>query len=351
MENKINLISDILSLSLAKEDHETTVQARWDYIQQQLAIDVNWVGYDYAECYNGRVDLLNVFPGYIISTTGKMYKLIDKENFKVLKNNLNSYTSKTIKNISGEKNQILLHRVVASTFIPRPELHKNTPYYKLEVNHKDGKKINNYTSNLEWCTTRENLKHAHENDLVSSGERDARTIYVLGEIKVQGPYKGQQFVLAGKSDIQKNGFNQGNIHLCVSGKIKTSTGCHWKIISKDMINNFLRKVPAGYIDFFNSLGPASNTSSKPILGTIVNGPHKGYQFCLIGVKEQKASGFTPSGVSNVRGTGKIYYGCLWESIDMEDIHKYPRGLNKEIFDTIPKGKQWRTNQKNIHINY
>ena len=345
MENKIKLISDILNLSLAKEDHEETVQKRWDYIQEQLGKDPNWVGYDHAECYNGRVDLLNIFPGYIIGTNGEMYKLIDKENYKVLKNNLSSYTSKTIKNISGEKNQILLHRTIASTFIPRPKLHKNTPHYKLEVNHKNGRKINNYISNLEWCTTHENLKHARENGLVSSGERDVRTIYVLGEIKIQGPYKGQQFVLAGKSDIERNGFNQGNIHLCVSGKIKTSTGCHWKIISKDIINNFIRKAPEGYIDFFNSLGAASNVSSNPILGTIVNGPHKGYQFCLIGVKEQKASGFTPSGVSNGRRTGKIYNGCLWESIAMEDIYKYPRGLSKEIFNSIPKNKQWASKQK------
>lgn len=103
MENKIKLISDILNLSLAKEDHEETVQKRWDYIQEQLGKDPNWVGYDHAECYNGRVDLLNIFPGYIIGTNGEMYKLIDKENYKVLKNNLSSYTSKTIKNISGEK--------------------------------------------------------------------------------------------------------------------------------------------------------------------------------------------------------------------------------------------------------
>ena len=48
---------------------------------------------------------------------------------------------------------IFIHRLVAMTFIEGNE--------KLTVNHKDGNKLNNHYSNLEFISSVKNLKHAH----------------------------------------------------------------------------------------------------------------------------------------------------------------------------------------------
>lgn len=49
-----------------------------------------------------------------------------------------------------------MHRFIAMTFLgpPTPE----RPY----VNHKDGDKLNNHITNLEWCSPLENARHYRE---------------------------------------------------------------------------------------------------------------------------------------------------------------------------------------------
>lgn len=60
--------------------------------------------------------------------------------------------------VSLEGKSINLHRLVAQHFL--------VGYLKgLEVNHIDGNKLNNKSTNLEWVTRSENIKHAFRTNL------------------------------------------------------------------------------------------------------------------------------------------------------------------------------------------
>lgn len=63
--------------------------------------------------------------------------------------------------LGGKKRKkgLYIHRLVALAFIPNPD-------GKPHVNHKDGDKQNNALSNLEWCTHRENMRHAYRTGLL-----------------------------------------------------------------------------------------------------------------------------------------------------------------------------------------
>lgn len=59
---------------------------------------------------------------------------------------------------NGKLKLLTVHRLIAFAFIPNP---KDKPY----INHKDGNKLNNDISNLEWATSSENNLHAYKTGL------------------------------------------------------------------------------------------------------------------------------------------------------------------------------------------
>lgn len=54
----------------------------------------------------------------------------------------------------------VLARLVARTFVGRPDIHKNTDYKYLQVNHINLNPEDNRADNLEWCIASENMIHS-----------------------------------------------------------------------------------------------------------------------------------------------------------------------------------------------
>ena len=71
---------------------------------------------------------------------------------------------------NNQKKTFHIHRLVAMAFL-------NDYSDKLDVNHKDGNKLNNKLTNLEMCTHSENIRHAYTTGLMkaASGEKSGRS--------------------------------------------------------------------------------------------------------------------------------------------------------------------------------
>jgi len=101
---------------------------------------------------------------YQISRSG-IIKKIWKTKETIIKTRIRdgNYYSVDLTN-NGVKKQWRIHVLLAATFIDNPQM-------KPEVNHRDGNKLNNNLSNLEWVTHKENMNHAFDSGLCPFGEK------------------------------------------------------------------------------------------------------------------------------------------------------------------------------------
>lgn len=104
------------------------------------------------------------YDNYQVSNMGRLrqhqcngiYKMINGTKEK-------EYVVISLSNGKQKKMDTSMHRLVLTTFSGVSEDKK-----KVQVNHKNGDKHDNRLENLEWMSGSENIKHAHENNLVKN---------------------------------------------------------------------------------------------------------------------------------------------------------------------------------------
>lgn len=110
---------------------------------------------------------LKDFPEYKLSSTGRIISFVRYKQGKELKPWIGKSTTRGNTYLIysfGRKHKKYLHRLVAEYFIPNPD---NKPC----VNHKDGNKMNNTISNLEWVDYSYNNYHAYAMGLKKPAKR------------------------------------------------------------------------------------------------------------------------------------------------------------------------------------
>lgn len=102
---------------------------------------------NYLICENGNVYLLDhYYPEF--DCYGILSKRIDRGGY---------YSIRLTRD--KKAHTLLLHRILALCFIPNRG-------NKLFINHRDGNRLNNSLSNLEWCSASQNTRHAYEFGLI-----------------------------------------------------------------------------------------------------------------------------------------------------------------------------------------
>lgn len=114
---------------------------------------------------------INEFEDYMINESGEIISFRRvKPVFIEGKISYNGYKMVGLRDKNGKRKYIHAHRLVALTFLENPD---KLPY----VNHKDGNKLSNHVTNLEWVTPSENSIHALENELYN-GKRKVVDLFL-----------------------------------------------------------------------------------------------------------------------------------------------------------------------------
>lgn len=125
------------------------------------------------------------------------------------------YIETGLKTDDGKRKDILIHRLVAEAFVPKPR------GVNVEVNHKNGDKTDNRVCNLEWISHNDNLKHAYETGL---REQDVSGKAVIAQKIGSKEIKRFASIYRAARALK---ISQGNICMCCKGQRSNAGGYMW----------------------------------------------------------------------------------------------------------------------------
>lgn len=94
------------------------------------------------------------YPDYQVSNLGRIKSFKQSKEGRFLKPTSHKGYLKVDFCVNGKPTQMLVHRVVLSTFSPIEN------WEEMTVNHIDGNPLNNNLDNLEWLTQSENTSYS-----------------------------------------------------------------------------------------------------------------------------------------------------------------------------------------------
>ena len=184
------------------------------------------------------------FSNYYIFNCGLIYDLI-RNVYMSQSCSSDGYLCVTLRDDNGKRKGFKVHRLVAELFC------KNF-LDKPEVNHKDGIKINNHYSNLEWVTHSENIQHAWDTGLIKNTPSRALKIsyaHTGKNIGCKNHMARKVYCITTREIFEciadasrKYGISIGGIsHVCNKYKNRTTSGRHpitkeklkWEFLNND----------------------------------------------------------------------------------------------------------------------
>lgn len=151
---------------------------------------------------------------YSITEDGRVWSKLNKK-FRAPFDNGHGYLCIDLFS-GGRKRQYRINRLVAMTYLGKPEEGQNI------VGHKDDNPANNYYLNLFWTTQKENLDTEHF--------REKQKVKLFTKIRCveTGEIFESQAAAARWAGIHKYGINN-----VLHGKQKTAGGYHWERVEEN----------------------------------------------------------------------------------------------------------------------
>lgn len=329
LETKRHLFDSIYTMTEelgldAVPDFETRVKMRYELIKK-FPDTVFW---DYAECANIKSGIkktdspdFEIYPACKVSTNGDVIVFNKiKRLFVYPVEPTNRYGE--IKFSNGSRTR---HRLIASTFIPKPERLKDIPYAELQVNHIDLTCWNNRIENLEWVTDKENQRHRYSID------RYEEEKYFLFIVAVDNGFLGREFVLS-EHDLSVIGTDFIQIRKVMSRDIELPTykGFAITLLHRDNIKDAFIGLPDDIAELLNTEPRYFDVDIKPVIGTVLKGRYKGFEFSLFGATEVNRY-FNRAHVEAVtRGKLLSHSGCTFRRCSPREAIPLHGKLTKEI---------------------